>query len=125
MTKAKIQQSEKKKIADYINKQKPLQKKLLKKVRKIFLKTLPDCKEEAKWGVIAFESGKFYLAAIKERVHVGFAINGLTKDEVAMFEGTGKTMRHIKIHSLDEFNEKKLVKLIRLVNKKTVCCQCH
>jgi len=56
-------------------------------------------------------------------VHVGFAINGLSKEEIRLFEGSGKTMRHIKIHSLDDIDEKKLVELIQLVDKKTTCIQ--
>jgi len=58
---------------------------------------------------------------MKNRVHVGFAINGLSKEEIGLFEGSGKTMRHIKIHSLEEIDEKKLVKLIGLVDQKSIC----
>jgi hypothetical protein len=41
-----------------------------------------------------------------------------------LFEGTGKTMRHIKIPTLDDLDKKMLVKMIKLVDKKTVCKQC-
>jgi hypothetical protein len=71
-----------------------------------------------------FAEGKFYLGAIKNRVHVGFAINGLSKEEIGLFEGSGKTMRHIKIHSLEDINEKKLVKLIKLIDVKTIPVPC-
>ena len=113
-----------KKVDEYVEKQKSPQKEIIQKVRKIFLKTLPDCKEKSAWGVIAFGEGKFYLGAMKNRVHVGFAINGLSKEEIGLFEGSGKTMRHIKIHSLEDIDEKKLVKLIKLVDKKTICKPC-
>ena len=113
-----------KKVKDYIEKQKSPQKEIIKKVREIFIKTLPGCEEKSAWGVIALEGGKFYIGAMKTRVHVGFAINGLTKEEVGLFEGSGKTMRHIKIPSLDDIDEKKLVKLIKLVDKKATCIQC-
>jgi len=111
-------------VDEYIEKQKSPQKEILQKVRKIFLKTLPRCEEKSAWGVIAFEGGKFYIAAMKNRVHVGFAINGLSKEEIGLFEGSGKTMRHIKIHSLEDIDEKKLVRLINLVTKKTTCKPC-
>ena len=111
-------------VADYIEKQKSPQKEILHKVRNIFLKTLSSFEEKSAWGVVAFADGKFYIAAMKNRVHVGFAINGLSKDEIALFEGSGKTMRHIKIHSLEDIDEKKLVKLIKLVDKKAICTQC-
>ncbi|UCF12682.1 MAG: DUF1801 domain-containing protein [Thermoplasmatales archaeon] len=111
-------------VIEYIEKQKSPQKKIIKKVRNIFLKTLPNCKEKKAWGVITFADGKFYIGAIKNRVHVGFAINGLSKEEIGLFEGGGKTMRHIKIHSLEDIDEKKLVKLIKIVEKKTICKPC-
>jgi len=113
-----------KQVDEYIEKQKSPQKEILQKVRKIFLKTLPNCEEKKAWGVVAFAGGKFYIAAMKNRVHVGFAINGLNKEEIGFFEGSGKTMRHIKIHSLEDIGEKKLVKLIELVDQKSICNPC-
>jgi len=108
-------------IRAYINKQKSSQKEILEKVRKIFLKTITGCEEKMNWGVITFAENKFYIAALKEKVHVGFSINGLNKDEVSRFEGSGKTMRHIKIRILKDIDEKKLSRLIRLVNRKCIC----
>jgi hypothetical protein len=58
---------------------------------------------------------------MKNRVHVGFAITGLNKEEIDMFEGSGKTMRHIKIHSLDDIKEERIVKMINMVNEKAIC----
>ena len=77
-----------------------------------------------RWGVITFGAGKFYLAAMKNRVHVGFAITGLSKDEISLFEGTGKTMRHIKIPKLEDIDQEKLAKLIEMVNRKAICEPC-
>lgn len=111
-------------VDEYITKQKSPQKEILQIVRKIFKKTLPSCEEKIAWGVVAFAGGKFYLAAMKNRVHVGFAITGLNKEERGLFEGTGKTMRHIKINSVEDINEKHLIKLIKLVDKKSVCIPC-
>lgn len=113
-----------KQVVKYIEKQKSPQKEIIQKVRNIFLKTLPNCKEKIAWGVIALEEGKFYIAAMKNRVHVGFAINGLSKKEIDLFEGSGKTMRHIKIHSLEDIDEEKFAKLIKLVDKKAICNPC-
>ncbi len=73
------------------------------------------------WGAVTYDGGKFYLAAMKNRVHVGFSISGLNQEERDLFEGTGKTMRHIKINSVDDIDEKHLVKLIKLVEKKSMC----
>ena len=110
-----------KNVREYIKKQPSPQKEILLKVREIFFKTLPDCKEKMTWGVVVFGDNKFYIASMKTRVHVGFAINDLSQEEIKLFEGNGKTMRHIKIHSLDEIDETKLVQLIKIVNKKSIC----
>ena len=111
-------------IKTYIEKQKSPQKKIIEKVRKIFLKTIPDCEEKMNWGVITFAENKFYIAALKDKVHVGFSISGLNKNEILQFEGKGKTMRHIKIKTLKDIDEKNLSMLIRLVNKKSICDTC-
>jgi hypothetical protein len=112
-----------KKVKEYIGKQFSPQKEILLKVREIFLKTLPGCKEKMTWGVVVFGDNKFYISSMKTRVHVGFSINGLSQEEIKLFEGSGKTMRHIKIHSFDDIDEKKLVQLIKLVDKKATCVE--
>jgi len=111
-------------VKKYIEKQKSPQKEILQKVRQIFLETLPNPEEKMAWGVVTFTGGKFYIAAMKNRVHVGFSITGLNKDDISLFEGSGKTMRHIKIPTLEDIDEKKLVNLIKLVNKKAICKPC-
>ena len=108
----------------YIEKQKSPQKDILQRVRKIFRETLPNCEEKMAWGVITFASGRFYIAAMKDRVHVGFAVNGLSEDEISLFEGSGKTMKHIKISTLESVDEMLLVKMIKIVDKKAICKQC-
>ena len=113
-----------KQVNEYIEKQQSPQKEILKKIINIVHKTLPNCKEKMRWGVPTFATGKFYIAAMKHRVHVGFAITGLNKEEMRLFEGSGKTMRHIKIPTEEEIDEKTLVKLILLVNKKATCKPC-
>ena len=113
-----------KQVNEYIEKQQSPQKEIIQKVRSIFLKTLLNTDEKLTWGVITFSGNRFYLAAMKNRVHVGFSINGLNKEEIGLFEGSGKTMRHIKINSLKDIDEEKLVQLIHLVDKKTTCTSC-
>jgi uncharacterized protein YdhG (YjbR/CyaY superfamily) len=111
-------------VKGYIEKQKSPQKEILENVRKIFLNTIPNCDEKMAWGVVTFAEKKFYIAALKHHVNIGFAVNGLSKEEADFFEGTGKAMRHIKVEALEDIDEKELVKLIKLVNKKAVCKPC-
>ena len=108
-------------IDAYIEKQKSPQKEILKKLRKFILKTIPGCNEKMAWGVPTFAGGKFYLVGLKDSVNLGFAIKGLSKEEFDFFEGGGKTMKHIKINSLDEIDEQKITKLLKLVHKKAGC----
>jgi len=112
------------KVDEYINKQKNPQKKICNYLRNLLHKTIPGIKEEIKWGAPVFADGKFYIGSFKNNVNLGVSINGLNDREVALFEGRGKTMRHIKIKSLQNINEEKLVKLIKLVNEKSVCESC-
>lgn len=110
-----------KEIEEYIVKQPPHIKQIIFKVRDIFFKTIPQCSEKKNWGVISLGNDKFYIAAINNRVHIGFAITELSKEEIQLFEGSGKTMRHLKIYSLEDIDEKKIVKLIKMVEKRSIC----
>lgn len=113
-------------VTDYIKKQKSPQKEILNKLRKILLKTLPKLKkaEQVKVGVPFYE-GKYYLVGLKDSVNLGFSIKGLKKSEIKDFQGTGKTMRHLKFKSPDEINKKELTKLIKLVDRKAKCASCY
>lgn len=113
-----------KKVAEYINKQKSPQKEICLALKKIIFKTLPGVKEEMRWGAIVYEGGKFYIAGVRYGVNLGFAINGLSRKEISLFEGNGKSMRHIKIQTFQEINEETLTKLILMVHKKAFCKPC-
>lgn len=104
-------------VNEYIEKQKSPQKEIIQELRKIILETFPGIEEEMKLGVPWYE-GKYYLVALKDHVNLGFSIKGLSEEETELFEGGGKTMKHIKIYSLQEIDKKKIVKLLKLVKKK-------
>src|SRR4030043_822231 len=104
------------KVDEYIKKQKSPQKEICKRLRSIILTTYPDINEEMKVGVPCYGStkeepcGKYYIAALKDHVNLGFSFKGLSKDDIALFEGSGKTMKHIKFYSVKEIDEKKIIK---------------
>jgi hypothetical protein len=85
------------------------------------LKTFSDIKEEVKMGVPWYEE-KFYVVALRDHVNLGFSVKGLSEQDMALFEGKGKMMRHIKFYSLDDVDETRVVKLLRLVAEKGVGC---
>jgi hypothetical protein len=105
-----------KKVDDYVEKQKSPQKEICAKLRKIILETFPDIKEEMKLGVPWYED-KYYIVALKNHVNLGFSLEGLSEKEIGLFEGGGKTMKHIKVRSLDEIDEKNIIKLLNVVKK--------
>ena len=105
-----------KEVDDYIEKQKLPQKEICKKLRNIILETFPDIKEEMKLGVPWYED-KYYIVALKDHVNLGFSLKGLSKKEIGLFEGGGKTMKHVKVCSLEEIDEEKIVELLKVVKE--------
>jgi hypothetical protein len=106
-----------KKVDEYIAKQKSPQKEILSELRKIVHKTLPKVKEKM-WVGVPWVEDRYYIVGLKDHVNMGFCIEGLSKKELELFEGAGKTMRHIKIHTTRDIDEGKIVRLIKLVDKK-------
>jgi hypothetical protein len=104
-----------------VEKQKPPQKDIVQSLRNIILKTLPGIKEEFKMGVPWYED-KFYVVALKDHVNLGFAVKGLSEQEMALFEGKGKMMRHRKFYSLEDVDEARVAQLLRFVAEKSAGC---
>ena len=77
---------------------------------------------EIKMGVLWY--GKFYIVGLKDSVNLGFSVQGLTKREIDNFKGKGKYMRHLKFRDIKEIDEKKIVTLLKLVDKKAKCTPC-
>ncbi|MFX1591043.1 MAG: DUF1801 domain-containing protein [Promethearchaeota archaeon] len=102
------------KVKEYIEKQKSPQKEICQKLREIISSTFPNIIEEMKYGVLYY-GNKYYIVALKTHVNLGFSIKDLTKEEIAIFEGSGKTTRHIKINTLEDIDEKKIIKLLKMV----------
>ena len=99
-------------VDEYIRKQKSPQKEICRKLRKMILKTFPKINEEFKMGVPWY--GRYYIVALKDHVNMGFCIDKLSKKDLDLLEGKGKSMRHLKFFSLKDIDEKKIVKLLKL-----------
>jgi hypothetical protein len=95
------------------------QKEVCQKLREIIHKTLPDIKEEMKWGVPTFGGGKFYIVALKDHVNLGLSLNGLSDQEIGLLRGNGKTMKNLEFAESKNIDEKKIVQLLELVESKT------
>lgn len=105
------------KVKNYIDRQPDNIKHLLMEARKLILYTIPDCTESFEWGVLCYSNGKIYLAAMKNRVHIGFSIVGLPESYIKLLDGRGRTARHKKIFTTDELEEKNIAHLVKVVSE--------
>ena len=101
-------------VREYIEKHQSPQKEICKELRDIILGMFPDIKEEMKLGVPYYDD-KYYIVALKDHVNLGFSIEGLSDKEISLFDGGGKTTRHIKIYTADKIDRKRIVSLLKLV----------
>jgi len=108
------------KAETFLKKQGRGQKEIIEKIRKLIRDNFPKIKETGMAEGLWYE-GKFYIASFKDHVNLGVGVSGLSKAERDLFEGKGKTMRHLKFYSLEDVNEKELLKLMKLVYKKAKC----
>ena len=106
-----------KKVDEYIEKQKSPQKEICQKLREIILNMFPDIKEEMKYGV-PYYGNKYYIVALKTHVNLGFLIKDLTEKEISLLEGSGKTVRHLKVNSFEDIDEEEILKLLKMVMNK-------
>ena len=91
---------------------------LLIGLRGILLKNFPDFDEAFKWGnpVYSADQNLCYIASSKNHMKLGFFVHGPKLDDPEeLIEGTGKKMRHYKIRSKDDLNEKRMVDWIQQI----------
>jgi hypothetical protein len=50
-------------------------------------------------------------------VNLGFSVAGLSAEELQPFAGSGKTMKHLAIRTLDDIDEAHVAHLLQLVWK--------
>lgn len=105
-------------VDEYIQQQPALQQEICHELRQLVFDTFPDIAEEMKWGVPTYGGGQYYIVALKDHVNLGFSLNGLSKGEYALFDGGGKTMRHIAISSPKDIDKERTVNLLKLVAEK-------
>lgn len=102
----------------YIQKQKSPQREICQALRQIILQQFPEIREEMKLGVPYYQD-RYYIVALKDHVNLGFSIKDLSPEEVKLFQGGGKTTKHIKVRSLAEIDEARIVRLLKLVNERS------
>jgi hypothetical protein len=97
-------------ISDYINNAVEQHKLIMIRVRAILHEAVPDVKESYKWSRPVFGTTKdfAYLKTAKNHVTLGFHNYRKLVDKNNLLEGTGKDLRHIKIKTVDDIDEKLL-----------------
>ncbi|HOC78617.1 MAG TPA: DUF1801 domain-containing protein [Methanofastidiosum sp.] len=101
----------------YLEKQTPDRSKIMEKLREILIEAVPGLNEKMEYGVMCYDD-LYYIANLPKHINMGFSIIGLNPEEVKLFQGTGKTMRHLKFVDIDSIDKEELLKIIKLVREK-------
>jgi hypothetical protein len=93
------------------------QRKIATELRRIVTESAPQAVEALKWNIPWYDDHGLmcYICAYPAYVTLGFAHGADLNAPHGLLEGTGKGMRHVKVHSLDELRdiEKSLKAMIR------------
>lgn len=92
------------------------------RLREIILELDPNAVEVVRLGDKAstfgvgpkkMSEGYAYVLPHKKWVNLGFYKGALLEDEHGLLEGTGKKLRHIKMHSLEDVNRPEVQELLK------------
>jgi hypothetical protein len=93
----------------------PELRKVARALRNFVKGIVPGVKEtENAWGIPTFEASNpfcFYMAG-KNHVTLGFHFGTSLKDPELMLEGTGKNIRHVKLRTMADLEQKGLPRLV-------------
>jgi len=105
-------------VTKYIENSAEGHKEILTELRKLVLAT-KNSKEDFKWSrpVYAIEKDFCYFKTTKKHVTLGFFEFDKIKTNAHLIEGTGKSMRHIKLSKVEDIKEFKVKQMIKEVLK--------
>lgn len=103
-----------KKVTEYIGKASQEQIEILETLRELIHGNVSGVSEEVKWGFPVFAKTKdfAYLRFAKKHITLGFYNIGKIEDPDQLLEGSGNTLKHIKIKDKSDINKKLLAKWI-------------
>ena len=106
-------------VKSYIEKSAENHQELLNELRKLIFIVAPNTNEQFKWSrpVYAIEKDFCYLKASKKHVTLGFFEFEKIKTNKHLIEGTGKSMRHVKLDHVKEIDEFQIKNMIEEVLK--------
>ncbi|WP_067725593.1 DUF1801 domain-containing protein [Oceanobacillus damuensis] len=90
---------------------------LTEKLREIIFHSSPEIKEEFKWSMpnYSYNGLVCYLQASKNHVNLGFHKGNelMEQDTDNLLQGTGKTMRHIRVKNREDIKQDSFILLIK------------
>ncbi len=93
-------------ITEYIEKTSENHRDILTALRTLIHESIPEAHEHIQWGIPVFKKNKIftYLRSSKKRIALGFYNIDRINDVEGILEGTGATMRHVKIRSTKDID---------------------
>ena len=88
-------------VDDWLGELPPSNRAIAERLRKLIGGAAPALTETIKWGNPAYvgNGNVCYLASGRDYVSLGFFKATSLDDPSGLLEGTGKSMRHVKVHS--------------------------
>jgi len=108
-----------KEVTTYIENAEESQQKILADLRKLILSVDPNTNEQYKWSrpVYSIEKDFCYLKTTKKHVTLGFFEFDKISTNKHLIEGTGKSMRHVRLSNVNEIKEFQIKKMLNEVLK--------
>lgn len=105
------------KVTAYISQATPEQIELLETLRQLIHENVPETTEEIKWNIPVFAKTKdyTYLRFAKKHITFGFYNTDKIEDPDNILEGSGKTLKHIKIRVLEDIDKALIGKWLKAI----------
>jgi hypothetical protein len=104
----------------YLADQPPRNQKIIRALRRFVKRVAPKLEESVKWGNGCWVKGKepvAYVYSDAEYVQLGFFRGASLKDPKGLLEGKGQYVRHIKVRTVGDIDEKPFAALLRQAAK--------
>ncbi|RAK65158.1 DUF1801 domain-containing protein [Hymenobacter edaphi] len=104
-------------VTDYINNAPDAQRALLQELRELIRQALPAVQEQFKWGRPVFSAGPdvAYLKTAKAYVTLGFFDAARLHEDLHLLDGTGQSMRHIKLRRPADIDRARLTQWLQVL----------
>jgi hypothetical protein len=101
---------------EYLAEQTPRNQAIIRDLRKLVKRVAPGLEETVKWGNGCWVKGKenvAYVYSASGYVQFGFFGGSALKDPKALLEGSGRYVRHVKVHASFDIDERALANLLK------------